>query len=250
MCVPVMKRGRGGHGRRVLEHLGVQGRGMEAHASGGVCSQAGRWDTARAGEKGCASGVGPGAIKMTLAGSSGREERQLPPLLLPPTSSSRQEDPKQSQAPRMKTPALMVTALLLVLLSSAPAPSEALGGWASTPERQPGAGGHGEDPRPPADGGDNLPGHGLEGSRPQAGVWELVREAPPVSRSPSKAMAKLPLGSSKQDPPGKPRRLPLQSSHSRSSGLSLYLKGHGKFNEDTVSTTRPRPARMWVCTEG
>lgn len=205
---------------------------------------------AGAGEKGCALGVGPGAIKMTLAGSSSREERQLPPLLLPPTALSRQEDPEQSQALRMKVQALTVAALLLVPLCSAPAPSEALGGRASTPERQPGAGGPGEDPWPPGDGADNLPGQGSEGSRPPAGAWEVMGEAPPGSGSPSKAMAKLPPGSGEQDPPGKARRLLPQPSRSRSPGLSHHLKGHGKFNGDTVSTTHPRAARMRVRTEG
>ena len=48
--------------------------GDGARASGRVCWQAGRWDTAGAGEKGCAPRAGPCAIRMTLAGSSGREE--------------------------------------------------------------------------------------------------------------------------------------------------------------------------------
>ncbi|XP_074438496.1 uncharacterized protein LOC141741553 [Larus michahellis] len=172
---------------------------------------------------------------MTSAGSSGREERQLPPLLLPPTASAGQEDAEQSQALRMKVQALTVTALLLVLLSSAPAPSEAVGGRAGTRERQPGPGSHGEDPRAPGDGGDNLPSQGSEGSHPLSGAWEVMGEASPSSRSPSKAMAKPPLGSSKQDPLGKLRRLPRQPSRSRSPGLSHHLKGHGKFNGDTHS---------------
>ncbi|KAM6420081.1 uncharacterized protein J5M81_016966 [Pluvialis apricaria] len=211
----------------------MQGRGTGAHASSQVCSHAGRWDTAGAGEEGCAPGVGPCAIKMTLAGSSGGEGRQLPPLLLPPTASSGQEDPEQSQALRMKVQVLMVTSLLLVLLFSAPEPSEALRGRASAPERQSGPGGHAEDC--PGDGRDNLPRQGLEGSRPPASVWELVGEAPPSSGSPSKAMAKPQPGSGAQDPPGKLRRLPRQPSRSRSPGLSPHLKGHGKFNGDTHS---------------
>lgn len=142
---------------------------------------------------------------------------------------------------------LRVAPLLLVLLSSAPEPSEALGGWASAPERQPGPGSHGKDPRAPGDGRDNLPRQGLERSRPAASMWELVAEAPPSSGSPSKAMAKPPLGSGEQDPPGKLRRLPRQPSRSRTLGLSHHLKGHGKFNGDTVSTTRSRPARMGIC---
>lgn len=237
--VPITQRGRGGRGRRVLGHLGTQGRGTGAHASSRVCSQAGRWDTAGAGEKGCAPGVGPCTIKMTSAGSSGREERQLLPLLLPPTALSGQEDPEQSQTLRMKVQALTVTALL-VLLCSALAPSEALGGRAGTPERQPGAGGPGKDSWPPEDGADDLPGQGSEGSSFPASAWEVMGEAPPGSGSPSKAMAKIPGASGKQGPPGKPRRLPPQPSRSRSPGLSHHLKGHGKFNGDTVSTTRTR----------
>lgn len=219
----------------------MQGAGFARGRAGGEVGHS------RGGGKGCAPGVGPCAIKMTSAGSSGREERQFPPLLLPPTASAGQEDAEQSQALRMKVQALMVTALLLVLLSSAPAPSEAVGGRAGTRERQPGTGSHGEDPRAPGDGGDNLPSQGSEGSHPLSGAWEVMGEASPSSRSPSKAMAKPPLGSSKQDPLGKLRRLPRQPSRSRSLGLSHHLKGHGKFNGDTVSTSHLGPARMRVC---
>lgn len=140
----------------------------------------------------------------------------------------------------MKSPALMVTVLLLVLLSSDLAPSEALGGRASAPERQPGVGDHGEDPQPPGGGGDNLPSHGTGGSHALASMWELVREVPLSSRSPSKAMAKPLLGRGEQDPPGRPRKLPAQPPCSQSPGLSHHLKGHGKFNGDTVSTAHPR----------
>lgn len=68
--------------------------GDKAHASSQVCLQEGRWDTAGAGEKGCAPRVGPCVIKMTSAGSCSREERQLPSLLLPPTAFSGQEGSK------------------------------------------------------------------------------------------------------------------------------------------------------------
>ncbi|XP_064313282.1 uncharacterized protein LOC135314332 [Phalacrocorax carbo] len=135
----------------------------------------------------------------------------------------------------MKSPALRVTALLLVLLSLALAPSEALGGRAGAPDRQPGPGSHGEDPQPPGDGGDNLPRQGSEGSHLMAGVWKLAGKAPPGSGSPSKAVDKPPLGSGEQDPPSKPWRLPARSSRSRSPGRSHHLKGHGKFNGDTHS---------------
>ncbi|CAM9964656.1 unnamed protein product [Bubo scandiacus] len=135
----------------------------------------------------------------------------------------------------MKVHVLTVTALLLVLLCSAPAPSEALRGWADAPGRQPGVGSPAEDPWPPGDGGDNLPRQGLEGSCPLAGAWEVMGEALPSSRSPSNALAKPPLGSSQQDPPSKPWKLPPQASRSRKPGLSHHLKGHGKFNGDTHS---------------
>ncbi|PKU36067.1 pseudouridine-metabolizing bifunctional [Limosa lapponica baueri] len=135
----------------------------------------------------------------------------------------------------MKVQALSVTALLLVLLSSALALSEALGDHTSTLKGQPGAEGHGEDPRAPGDGGDNLPRQGLVGSHPLAGAWEVMGEASPSSGSPSRALAKPSLGSSEQRPPSKLRRLPRQPSRSRIPGLSHHLKGHGKFNGDTHS---------------
>ncbi|GAB0176968.1 hypothetical protein GRJ2_000162000 [Grus japonensis] len=135
----------------------------------------------------------------------------------------------------MKVQVLTVAVFLVVLLCSALAPSEALGGRAGALERQPGAGSPGEDSWPPGDRGNNLPGQGTEGSHPPASAWEVMGEALPRSRSPSKAVAKPPLGSGEQDPPGKPRRLPPQPSRSRSPGLSHRLKGHGKFNGDTHS---------------
>lgn len=143
----------------------------------------------------------------------------------------------------MKVEVLTVVALLLVLLCSAPAPSEALGGWAGTPSRQLGVGGPREDLWPPGDGEDSLPGQGSDGSQPLAGAWEVMG-----ARTPSKAMAKPPLGSGEQDPRSKPRRHPPQPSRSRR--LSHHLKGHGKFNGDTVSTTHPRPAGIKVCMGG
>ncbi|XP_075285494.1 uncharacterized protein LOC142362308 isoform X2 [Opisthocomus hoazin] len=129
----------------------------------------------------------------------------------------------------MKSPAAPVTALLLVLLSSA------LGGRAGAPERQPGAGGHGEDPWPPGDGGDNLPRDSSEGSRLTASTREAMGEVPPGPKPPSKATAKAPLGSSEQHRSRKPRGLPPQPSRSRTPGLSHLLKGHGRFNGDTHS---------------
>ncbi|XP_014792718.1 PREDICTED: uncharacterized protein LOC106885232 [Calidris pugnax] len=172
---------------------------------------------------------------MTSTASSGRKERHLPPLLLPPAALSGEEDPEQSQTLRMKVQVLSVTALLLVLLSSAPAPSEALGGHTSTLKRQLGAEGHGEDPRALGDGGDNLPRQGLVGSHPLAGAWEVMGEMSPSSGSPSKALAKPSPGSSEPQPLGKLRRHPRQPSRSRSPGLSHHLKGHGRFNGDTHS---------------
>lgn len=146
----------------------------------------------------------------------------------------------------MKVQALRVTVLLLVLLCSAPAPSETLGGWARDLERQLGAGAPGEDPRPPADGGDNLPWQGSDGSHPLASAWEVMEEVPPSSRSPSKATTKPTRGSGDQDLPRKPRRVPPQPSRSRSPGLSHLQKGYGKFNGDTVSMACPWSARRRV----
>lgn len=145
----------------------------------------------------------------------------------------------------MKFQVLKVAALLLVLLCSASAPSEALGGWASTSERQAGAGGPAEDPWPLGDARDNLPGQSSKGSHRSAGAWKVMEEV-----STSKAMAKAMLSRDEQKPLGKPRRRPLQPFHSRSLGPSHHLKGYGKFNEDTVSTTLPLLARMRVWTEG
>ncbi|XP_065692990.1 uncharacterized protein [Patagioenas fasciata] len=135
----------------------------------------------------------------------------------------------------MKVQALKVTMLLLVLLCTAPAPSETLGGWSRALERQLRAGAPGEHPWPPADGGDNLPQQGSSGSHPLAGAWEVIEEVPSGSRSPSKAMTKSARSSGDQDLPRKPRSVPPQPSHSRSPGLSHLLKGYGKFNGDTHS---------------
>ncbi|XP_053931700.1 uncharacterized protein LOC128853167 isoform X2 [Cuculus canorus] len=135
----------------------------------------------------------------------------------------------------MKVEALMVTVLLLVLLSPAPAPSQALGDRTATPERQPGVGGPEEDLLPPGKGGNNLPRQGSKRSCPMAGEWELKEEAPMGSRSTSRAMAKSPPCSSEQDPASKPPRLLPQPLRSRSPRLSHHLKGYGKFNGDTHS---------------
>lgn len=156
----------------------------------------------------------------------------LPPLFLPPAALSGQEDPNHIQALRMNVKVLMVTALLLVLLCSAPAPSEALGSWTGILRKHPGVGGPGKDSRPPGDGGVNLPGQGLDRSHPVASAWEVMGARPP-----SKAMARPSLGSGEQDLHSKPWRHPPQPSRSRR--LSHHLKGHGKFNGDTVSTTHP-----------
>lgn len=237
-----------GCGRRVLRCLGTQGRGPGAHISSWICSQAGRWDTAGAGEKGCAPKVHPCTIKITSAAYRVKGIKQLPPLLLTPTALSRQEDPEQRQYLRMKVQALTVTTLLLVLLCSAPAPSGALGSQAGNLERQAGARGPEEAPWPPGDGGDKLPGQGSERSHSLASAWKVMREAQRSSRPPSKAMAKALLGTGEQVPPGKPWRLPLPPSHSRIPRLGHHLKDYGKFNSDTVSTACPRPAgeRVWV----
>ncbi|XP_053799468.1 uncharacterized protein LOC128788449 [Vidua chalybeata] len=200
-----------------------------------VCLQAGRWDTAGAGEEGCAPKVCPCTIKITLAGSRVRGKKQLPPLLLTATALSRQKDPEQRQDLRMNVQALAVTTLLLVLLCSAPALSGTLGSQASNLERQAGAGFPEEAPWPPGDGGDKLPGQGSERSHPLASAWKVMREAHPSSRSLSKAMAKALLGSGEQVAPGKPWRLPLQPSRSRMARLSHHLKDYGKFNSDTHS---------------
>lgn len=75
-----------------------KGGGRGPTQAAGVCSHAGRWDTAGAGEVGCAPEVGPCAIKMTSAGSSGREGRQLPLAL------SGQEDPEQKPGSKDEGP--------------------------------------------------------------------------------------------------------------------------------------------------
>lgn len=230
--------------------MGTQGRGIGAHRGRWACSRAGRWDTAGAGEKGCAPKVCPCTIKITSAGSRVRGKKQLPPLLLTPTALSRQEDPEQRQDPRMNVQALTVTMLLLVLLCSAPAPSGALGSQAGNLERQAGAGGPAEAPWPPGDGGDKLPGQGSERSHPLANAWKVMREAHRSSRSASKATAKALLGSGEQVPPGKPWRLPPQPSRSRSARLSHQLKDYGRFNSDTVRTACPWTERERVCAGG
>ncbi|XP_066854182.1 uncharacterized protein [Anser cygnoides] len=127
----------------------------------------------------------------------------------------------------MKVQVLTAAALLLVQLSSAPAQAEAQGG---SLERQPGAGGPPEAPRPAGDGRDTLPGQGAEGSHPLAGAWEVLAEPPQIPGAPSKA-----TGSGQQDPPSELRRRPPQPPRRRSLGLSHHLKGHGKFNADTHS---------------
>ncbi|XP_056364750.1 uncharacterized protein LOC130262022 [Oenanthe melanoleuca] len=138
--------------------------------------------------------------------------------------------PEQRQDLRMNVQALTVTTLLLVLLC----PSGALGLQASNLERQAGAGGPGEAPWPPGDGGDKLPGQGSERSHALAKAWKAMREAQPGSRS-SKAMAKALQGRGEQLPPGKPWRLPGQPSRSRTARLSHQLSDFGKFNSDTHS---------------
>lgn len=238
------EQGQGGCARRVLGCLGTQGRGIRAHGSSWVCSQAGRWDTAGAGEKGCAPKLWPCAIKITLAGSRVREKKQLLLLLLAPTALSRQEDPEQRQEPRMNVQVLTVTMLLLVLLCSAPAPSGALGLQAGNLERQAGTGGPEEAPWLSGHGGDKLPGQGSESSHPLANAWKAMREVQPSSRSSSKALAKALLGTGEQLPPGKPWRLPLQPSRSRMARLSHHLRDYGKFNSDTVSTACPGTAGL------
>lgn len=150
----------------------------------------------------------------------------------------------------MNIQTLTVTTLLLVLLCSAPAPFGALGSQAGNLERQAGAGSPEEASWPPRDGGNKLPGQGSERSHPLTNAWKVMREAHPSSRSPSKAMAKALLGSGEQVPPGKPWRLPLKPSHSRTVRLSHHLKDYGKFNSDTVSTACPWTARERVCAGG
>ncbi|XP_063010198.1 uncharacterized protein LOC134417190 [Melospiza melodia melodia] len=195
-----------------------------------------RWDTAGAGEKGCAPRVRPCTIKITLAASRVRGKQQLPPLLLTPTALSRQEDPEQRQDLRMKVQALAVTTLLLGLLCPVPALSGVLGSQAGTLQRQAAAGLPGEAPWPPGHGGDKLPGQGSERrTHPLASAWKVMREAHPSSRSLSKATAGALLGSGEQVAPGKAWRLPLQPSRSSTARLSQHLKDYGKFNSDTHS---------------
>lgn len=137
----------------------------------------------------------------------------------------------------MNVQALAVTMLLLVLLCSVPALSGVLGSQASNLQRQAEAGLPEEAPWPPGDGGDRLPGQGSERrTHPLASAWKVMREAHPSSRSLSKATGRALLGSGEQVAPGKPWRLPLQPSRSRTARLSHHLKDYGKFNSDTVST--------------
>lgn len=170
----------------------------------------------------------PGAGSLRYKSDSSNrvgEEQQPRPLLLPPAASH------SCQALMMKVQALTALPLLLVQLSLAPAQAEA---WGGSLEGQPRGWGPPEAPHPAGSGGDTLLGQGAEGSHPLAGAWEVLAEPP---QAPSEAR-----GSGQQGPPSQLRRRPPQPSRSRSLGLSQHLKGHGKFNADTVSASPARGA--------
>lgn len=131
----------------------------------------------------------------------------------------------------MKVQVLTALPLLLAQLSLAPAQAEARGG---SLQRQPRGWGPPEAPHPAGSGGDTLLGQAAEDSHPLAGAWEVLAEPP---QAPSEAR-----GSGQQGPPSQLRRRPPQPSRSRSLGLSQHLKGHGKFNADTVSASPARGA--------
>lgn len=202
--------------------LGSMGRGMPRQQLTG-------------GEVGHGRGGGtrpcPGAGSLRYKSDSGNragEKQQPRPLLLPPAASH------SCQALMMKVQVLTALPLLLAQLSLALAQAEA---WGGSLERQPGGWGPPEAPRPAGSGGDTLLGQGTEGSHPLVGAGEVLAEPPQAPRAPSKAR-----GRGQQGPPSQLRRHPPQPSRSRSLGLSQHLKGHGKFNADTVSASPARGA--------
>lgn len=98
---------------------------------------------------------------------------------------------------------------------------------------------------PLSDGADDMPESSTAKSPSPARAWKIAGDTGATARSHSKPATKPQLGSSKQNATSKQQRpQPQQALRAKNNGLSNFLKGHGKFNSDTVSITLPPPFHL------